>query len=196
MHCSQPRARAGLLVHVQLTTTYGSPSLIVHGCTPPTRVCLSGRPAGARDACRRSPCAPPCPAVPPGGSLGGEGGKGCLSPLRSFNVLEPLGLCPPPPLGDAWGGARAPPGVARTRALPGALVASRVLVREIASGGVCALLAGPARPWTPPRSRPPPAAQAATTPAALVPQCALAVSAGIGGGGGCSSDWTLCPSGG
>ena len=40
----------------------------------PTRVCPSGRPAGARDACRRSPFAPPCPAVPPEGSE--EGGKG------------------------------------------------------------------------------------------------------------------------
>ena len=30
---------------------------------------------------------------------------------------------------------RAPPGVARTSALPGALVASRALVRVIASGG-------------------------------------------------------------
>ena len=69
---------------------------------PPTRVCLSGRPAGARDACSRSPCAPPCPAGPPGGS--GEGGKGCLSPPRSFNIPEPLGLCPLPPSGDAWGG--------------------------------------------------------------------------------------------
>ena len=87
---------------------------------PPTRVCPSGCPAGACDACSRSPCAPPCPAVPPGGS--GEGGKGCLSPPRSFNIPEPLRLCPPPP-GDAWGGLRAPPGVARTRALLGVLIA-------------------------------------------------------------------------
>ena len=31
MHSSQPRPRAGLLVHVQLTATDGSPSLIVLG---------------------------------------------------------------------------------------------------------------------------------------------------------------------
>ena len=63
----------------------------------PMCVCLSGRPAGTRDACSRSPCAPPCPAAPHGGS--GEGRKGCLSPPRSFNILEP------PPPGDTRGGA-------------------------------------------------------------------------------------------
>ena len=55
---------------------------------PPTRVWPPGRPTSACDACSRCPCAPPCPAVRPGRS--GEGGRGCLSPPRSFNILEPL----------------------------------------------------------------------------------------------------------
>ena len=114
---------------------------------PPTRVCPSRRPASARDACSPFPCLPHCPVVSPRGS--GEGEKGCLSPPRSFNMPEPLRLCPAPP-GDAWGGGglRAPPGVARTCALLGALVASRALVRKFASGRVCARLASPARPCT------------------------------------------------
>ena len=77
---------------------------------------------------------------------------------------------------DAWGGGglRVPPGGARTRALLGALVASHAMVRETASGGVCARLASPARPRSPPRSRPPPAVRAAAKPAALAPPRALA----------------------
>ena len=109
---------------------------------------------------------------PPGGS--GEGEKGCLSPPRLFNIptyRSRLGCAPPPPR-DTWGGGglRAPLGVAHNPALLGALVASRGLVREIASGGVCARLASPARPRTPPRSRPWPAVRAAATPAALAPR--------------------------
>ena len=71
---------------------------------PPTRVCPSRRPASARDACSPFPCLPHCPVVSPRGS--GEGEKGCLSPPRSFNMPEPLRLCPAPP-GDAWGGGGA-----------------------------------------------------------------------------------------
>ena len=61
---------------------------------------------------------------------------------------------PPTPPGDAWGGGglRASPGVARTRALLGALVTSHALLRETASGGVCVRLASPARPRMPPQT--------------------------------------------
>ena len=61
-------------------------------------------------------------------------------PARS-TYRSRLGCDPPPPPGThgGGGGVRAPPGVARTRALPGALVASRAVVRGITSGGVCAL---------------------------------------------------------
>ena len=104
-----------------------------------TRVCPPGRPAGARDACSRSRCALPCPRVPSERS-----GKGCVRPPRSFNIPEPLRRCPPPwrRLGGG-GGLWALPGGARTRALLGALVVLRALVREIGSGGVCARLASP-----------------------------------------------------
>ena len=46
---------------------------------------------------------------------------------------------PLPPPRDTWDGLRAPSGVTCACALMGALVASHALVREIASGGVCAL---------------------------------------------------------
>ena len=80
---------------------------------------------------------------------------------------------PPPPWRRLGGGRglRAPPGGARTRVLLGALAASRALVREIASGGVCARLASPARPGTPPKSRPRPAVRAAATPAVRIWRC-------------------------
>ena len=73
--------------------------------------------------------------------MGGPGRAGRAVSTRPACLTERSCLgCAPPPFGDAWGGGglMALPGVARTRALPGALVASRALLSEIVKGGACA----------------------------------------------------------
>ena len=99
--------------------------------------------------CRRSCRLPPfpvCSPLPRGSPWGEQGGREGLpqpSPLFCHTgAAQPMP--PPPSLWMHWGGLSAPSGDMRTRALSGALVASRALVMEIASGGVCAHLASPA----------------------------------------------------
>ena len=67
-----------------------------HAAVPPPRVRVRPGALPARVTPAAVPGVPPLARrVPRGGS--GEGGKGCLSPPRSFDILEPLRLCPPPP---------------------------------------------------------------------------------------------------